>query len=450
MKKYLFSFISLICSLMISCASHGEKGDKLRLEHKWEEAAQEYKKGAENGDAYSMWRLAKAYGSGDGVELNDSIAYVWLKKAADANLDEALTDMLRAKLFGHYGVKIDTIGAIKMLDDIEKKTQNPYALSRIAAIYWDGIGDKRPSDKNKAVKILDKVTDKNEPYYWYFMGFVKCYGTDSIEINEAEAIEYWKKSHELGANAADKIGDLYLQGGADTQKDMDKAEEWYNKGVEANNTRAMVNLAILYANKGGDYENYENRKRVVPLLQKAIKHGDGDAADILGQYYSEGFIVEKDDNKAFEYFTQADKFGSINGTLNLSVMYFAGRGTSEDAKKGAQLLKKAAHRGSSQAAWYLYINSWESSGISKAEAIDYMKQAAKDNHPGACYNMAVMYYYGLDGFTQDYYQSFVYGKKAADGGNEEAYNLMAILYENGQGTNKNIEKANEYRNKIIH
>ena len=118
MKNYLI-LCGLLCCLVTACTPHGETGDKLCLERKWAEAAQEYQKGADNGEAYSMWRLADAYGSGLGVEFNDSIALVWLTKAAEANCEEAKADMISAYINGTWGQPTDTVAALDFLKELD-------------------------------------------------------------------------------------------------------------------------------------------------------------------------------------------------------------------------------------------------------------------------------------------------------------------------------------------
>ena len=68
--KHLDSLLVIaILFVLSSCQSDVEHADSLRLENKFDEAAQLYQKAADEGDAYAMWRLSNAYANGDGVDF---------------------------------------------------------------------------------------------------------------------------------------------------------------------------------------------------------------------------------------------------------------------------------------------------------------------------------------------------------------------------------------------
>lgn len=77
MKIIRFFLIAFIAIMVVSCQSDAEKADKLRLNNEFDEAVVLYQKGANAGDAYSMWRLSNAYGNGDGVAFDQKEALKW-------------------------------------------------------------------------------------------------------------------------------------------------------------------------------------------------------------------------------------------------------------------------------------------------------------------------------------------------------------------------------------
>ncbi|MBR1378757.1 MAG: sel1 repeat family protein [Bacteroidaceae bacterium] len=449
MKKIVFFIGLLVFGLtFVSCSSDTEKADKLCLEYKYDEAFSLYQKAADAGNAYAMWKLSSAYRSGEGVEVCLEKAYDFLKKAADNGSEEATIDMARSNIFGFYNTTPDTVKAIKTIKELEKNSKNSYVRCRIAGLYYDGVGEQIKQDRDKAFELLNSVENKEEPYYLYLMGYIYCYGTDRIDVDDAKAIQYWEKAFANGRMGAGLLGQLYQFGGAKVQKDIDTAIEWYKKGAEGIGTYSMLNLARIYTSTDSTLQKYHNEKEALSLVRKAMRHGDGDAYDILGCWYAEGFIVEKDDAKAFECFVKADEYESINGTLNLGTNFLTGRGCERDLKKAEQLWLKAANKGSAEAARRLgnsYADGTFGSNLEKFNF--YMEKAAKLGSPGACYQLAMNYYNGQNGYKQDSYQAFVYSKKAADLGVVDAYEAVAYMYENGIGCDKNPQKAKEYRNK---
>lgn len=459
-KMYLFLLMGM---MILSSCSDVKKADKLRLEHKFDEAAVLYQKAADDGDAYAMWRLGNCYNGGYGVEQDGKKAYEWYVKAAKAGCEEAKADIICAKIYGWYQQKKDVKKGINLLTELAKKTDNPYVIYKYAELYWDGIENEIEREYTKADSILNTIKDKTDPNYLWLMGYVYCYGSDLTDINENKAIECWEKSFEQGGAGSKQIAELYMYGGSQIEKDIDKAVEWYKKGIDANGSGSMLALADIYLSEDSTLQKFHNSKGALELLRKAIKLKNGDACDRMGWVYAEGTYLEKDDKEAFKYFKMADEYGSANGALNLGVYYLVGRGIDRDEEKARGCYERAVERGSAEAAIRLvdiYDNEMfmdmingtmingRSNPILMSKYKEYLEKAVKLGSPRAYYYMANNYYGGAYTYPQDFAQAFVYYKKAADDGWVDAYNDVADMYEKGLGCVKNPTKAKEYRDKL--
>ena len=434
---------------LTSSQNYSEKADKLRLENKFEEATVLYQKAADDNDAYGMWRLSKAYGNGDGIEFNKEKALEWLQKAADNGCEEALSDLAFAHLYGWYNLPIDTLKGVNLIKQLLQTSNNPYALSRCSMIYADGYGKYFEKDYNEVYKVLQKVTDKEDPIYNRMMGLVYLNGSSSIDVDVEKAIEYLKKANELGdQTAAYHIGALYAEGKR-LSKDYKKAIEWFNKGIEKNSTLSMLSLSWIYDTNNPDTKDFHDDNKAYNLLKKAMSHGDGDAYDRLGYYYGVGKYVEKDDRKAFELFKKAAELGSSNGMLNTGVGYLVGRGTDKDVDAAEKVYIKAAERGNGEAAWRLAVCYFDGTfKVNTDKSVYYLNKAAALDNAAACYNVGMNYIKGIDGYyPKDTFQAFVYMKKAADLGYVDACARLGYMYENGIGCEKNVELAKEYKAK---
>ena len=448
MKKLSLYFLLMI-AILASC-SDTDKADKLRLERKYDEAAALYQKAADKGDAYAMWRLAECYSTGNGIEFNQKKAYDWIVKSAKAGQEEAKVDLALTKIYGLYGQSKNVKEGINEMEVLYSSSNNAYTYLKYASLFWDGVQGEIERDQSKAVEIMNKLENKNSPYYNWFMGIVYCVGTDDIDIDENKAIELWNKSFSEGYNGSLQIANLYANGGIHIEKNIDTAIEFYKKGVEANGTGSMLQLANLYLSPDSSLQKYHNPKAALELLKKAVKHGNADACDRLGCMFSFGEIIEKDDEQAVKYFKLADEYGSSNGTLNLGANYLTGRGVEQDLKKAEACYKKAADRGSHEAAMRIaegYANHTFGYDLTKYK--EYLNKAVQLGSPRATYIMAQLYYQGYSelNIKQDVFQAFVYAKQAADAGWIDACEMVAYLYENGIGCHKNIAKATEYHNK---
>ncbi|MBP9773291.1 MAG: sel1 repeat family protein [Candidatus Peribacteraceae bacterium] len=105
----------------------------------------------------------------------------------------------------------------------------------------------------------------------------------------------------------------------------------------------------------------------------------------LGVVYVKGLGVEKNLEKAVEWFAKAALTGNVNGQYNLGLAYAKGNGVTKD-------LAKAAH---------------------------YFRLAAEQNDSGAQYNLGVMYAVG-EGLQKDPIQAYAWLDIAARNGYEGA------------------------------
>lgn len=446
--------IATLLFALCSCQDDCSKADKLRLQNKFEEAVELYQKAADEGNAYAKWRLSKAYGNGDGVDFDEHRAAQLLVEAAEGNCDEAKCDLAFAYLFDWYDdLGKDVEKGKQMIESLAKKTDNSYALSRYASLFFFG-SEPYDEDKEKAINILEKVKDKNDPFYLEMMGDVFMNGTDKIDINETKALEFYTKAFEKGrkGNAWD-IATMYLHGKGNITKDRAKAIEWANRGIESNVTNCMGLMASLYLNINEDslLNDIQHPQKGLELLKKAAKHGNGDAYTFLGQLYFYGKYVEKDDKKSFDYITKATDLKSSQGAFLLGLYYVDGIGCEKDIQKGIETWKKAVEYGDGGAANNLFCYYQGSYGgkIDKEKARTYLQKAADLGDNMACFNLGKEYYYGNNLMKKNEDQAFVYIKKAADQGLVDACSWLSFFYDKGIGCNRDPEKAKEYKDKTV-
>ena len=105
----------------------------------------------------------------------------------------------------------------------------------------------------------------------------------------------------------------------------------------------------------------------------------------IGEYYYEGKVVDKDYNKAVEYFSKAAEQDNSTAQYMLSVCYQMGMGVNKDMNQVAYWSQKAAEGG----------------------------------NVTAMYNLANCYYYGR-GIEKDYHKALHWYTKAANQGHQKA------------------------------
>lgn len=458
LKHLNFLLVVAILFALSSCQTDVEHADSLRLENKFDEAAQLYQKAADEGDAYATWRLSIAYGNGDGVDFDQEKAFTLLKEAADKGCKEAECDLSWAYMFGWCG-HTDSIKGKQMFDKlIAQDNDNAYIQSRYADLLLSGAEGLYEKNTEKALRILKQVKDKDDPYYLWVEGSIYVFGIDDIESDFSKAITYFTKSFEKGRRHSSVfLAKIYFTNNRKETFDIKKGIEWLKKGVESNSTDAMVLLAQVYLNISKDneyFKSYQNPSKGIELLQKAINHGSGDAYDLLGMEFFNGINVNKDDKKFFEYSQKAYELRNGGGANNLGSCYQQGIGCERNINKAIEIYQEAVKLGSGLAAKNLFLifrygDSQNDIPVNfdRGKAKYYLLEGARLNDPIALLNLSFQYYPGGDMFETNYEQAYIYAKKSADSGNVDGCARVAFLLDNGIGCYKNPQEAQKYRDK---
>ena len=452
-KNRLVIVIAALILILCSCQDDCSKADKLLLQNRFEEAVELYQKAADQGNAYAKWRLYGAYVNGDGVEFDESRAVQLLKEAAEGGCEEAKCDLAYAYIFDWFSdIEKDADKGKHMLDELVKKTDNSYVLSRYAALLFFGESPYE-EDKEKAMSILEKVKDKNNRMYLATMGEVYLNGTDNMDIDKEKAADYFEKAFNQGRRfCAARLYAIYSSEPDKSKMNIQKMIEWLERGVESNETTCMTEYSNLCLSEDTLFKDIHNPQKAIELLKKATKHGDGDAYAMLGHHYFNGQYLPKDDEKAFECFEKAYKLKSDEGAFSLGWAYINGCGCEKNIPKGIEIWKRAVEYGNGGAAnnLFCYFNQGDFGGkIDKEQAKIYLKKAAELGNVMGCLNLGREYFLGNNLMKKDDSQAFVYIKMAADMGNVDACGVLSYFYENGIGCNKDPEKAKEYRDKTV-
>lgn len=451
--RTLIVLSAIIMSIaMMSCQTDCEKADKLRIENKFDEAAELYQKAANKGNAYAMWRLSNAYSDGDGVEWNEKKALELLEQSAHAGCEEAKYDLALAYIFNWYNIGKDEEKGKEMLEKLIETTKNSTVLSKYTRLLLYG-GNSFEADPEKAMRILKNIKNKDNPEYLFLMGYIYAYGTETIDIDVKKAIDYYIKAYKNGRlYSAYILQCCYRSGYGGMKPDKTKQIEWLNRGIESNVTECMVEMAQLCMSEDSTYQTIHNPQRAIELLKKATRHGSGEAYFIMGNCYYNGKYLPKDDDKAFECWSKSVELKCFEAASNLAYAYIYGVGCDKDIQKGIDQYLLATKHGDGFSAIKLFCIYYNGEyGVEKDELLakKYLLEAARLGDSHGCFILGKHYYTGEGLMDKNTDQAFVYMKKAADMGHIDACNYLAYFYENGIGVDKNPQKAKEYKDKTI-
>jgi len=199
-------------------------------------------------------------------------------------------------------------------------------------------------------------------------------------------------------------------------------------------------LGYMYSNGYGVEKDYNKA-----VEYYTISHNSGNiiASHNLGFMYLNGYGVEKDYNKAIEYYTIAHNSDNIIATCDLGMMYLNGYGVEKDYNKAIEYYTIAHNSGNIIATCGLgmtYLNGYR---VEKDynKAVEYYTIAHNSGNIIASHNLGMMYYKGY-GVENDYNKAVEYFTIAHNSGNIiSTYNLGMIYY---KGAEKDYNKAVEY------
>ena len=362
------------------------------------EAVETYRKGAEQGDAASQYKLGWCYYNAHGVSKSYNEAVKWWRKAAEQG----------------------------------------YADAQCSLGYCYEMGYGVSKNLNETVKWYRKSAEQGNVYAQYNLGY--CYRNGlGVSKDYNEAVKWYRKAAEQGlAHAQCNLGVCY-ENGYGVSKNYNEAVKWYRKAAEQGNAMAQNNLGNCYYNGYGVSKNYNE---AVKWYLKAAEQGYAGAQFNLGYCYYYGYGVSKDYNEAVKWYRKAAEQGNATAQYSLGVCYENGYGVSKDYNEAVKWYRKAAEQGDATAQCnlgYCYRNGY---GVSKDdnEAVKWYRKAAEQGYASAQHNLGYCYRNGY-GVSKDDNEAVKWYRKAAEQGNAGAQNSLGYCYENGYGVSKDLNEA---------
>ncbi|XP_038046558.1 LRP2-binding protein-like isoform X2 [Patiria miniata] len=209
-------------------------------------------------------------------------------------------------------------------------------------------------------------------------------------------------------------------------------------------------LHIIDDEVAKEKEKQDLDNRVEQLLLNQIKDGDTNALFQLGQFYFEQGAYEE----AAVYFKRSvDTCKDYQAMFQLGIMYYDGLGVKEDHKTGFGYLMKIASSGSKRAKHLIPFARFnvgrayfEGYGVkqSDSEAEKWWLLAADDGNPRASIKAQTVLgmYYSRE-CSLDLKKAFFWHSEATGNGSLESQGALGVMYETGQGCQKNTDSAFE-------
>lgn len=187
----------------------------------------------------------------------------------------------------------------------------------------------------------------------------------------------------------------------------------------------------------GDFE------AALEVLLPAALAGDPNAQNIVGDAFDGGNGVERDHEKAREWWTKAADLGFSKAQYNLGRMLSAGRdGLSPDYELAQDYLTKAAAQGNGDALNELGLMHALGRGqtVDLPKAVEFYRRGAELGSRVSLSNLGAAYATG-EGVEQDFAKSFQYTSEAAEMSDPQAVHNLGVLYRDGLHVQQNATVA---------
>ena len=172
------------------------------------------------------------------------------------------------------------------------------------------------------------------------------------------------------------------------------------------------------------------------------ENGDVVAQCILGGHYLGENEIPADYERAMQWFTKALKKDYAPAYRHLGYMYERGYGVEKDMDKAVEYWKAGADKEDTYCIYntgIMYLTYYEKDSA----AIPYLLRAAEKELTEARTQLAMCYYHGR-GVEKDHHQAFHWAKLAAEDGSPRAQLYMGFLYEDGRVMERNMAEAIEW------
>ena len=234
------------------------------------------------------------------------------------------------------------------------------------------------------------------------------------------------------ALAATAWADAFEDGLAAYQnQDFSGALRHWQEAAGQGNTRAMLNLGVMYDRGQGIAEN---DGEAVKWYQAAAGAGIAEAQYYLGQKYRSGQGIGQNIGEAVQWYRRAADQGHMQAQRMLSLLYLNGSGVDRDYGEALNWASKAADQGDVQSLHNIGYMVQNGLGVAEnpAEAANWYRKAAEQGFVRSQYSLGIMYMDG-QGVPADYAQAEKWLRMAAEAGSAAAQTGLGALYANGQG-----------------
>jgi len=289
---------------------------------------------------------------------------------------------------GHYNFIF--VNRLKALHDALENLENEISDDELSQISDLAINS-----------YLEVKSNDGDAEAQYLLGLAKYYGFQGLERDVDTACHLLEKSSNQGhIDATSELGSIFLM-----ERNVEKGMEFLEMAISKGSIQAKHSLALAFMHEQIDGFDY---KDAISLLKQSSDEGEPISMRIMGKIFYEFSAKVGSEKKALALWRASAEAGDIKSMslLGLHMLFH------EDASL-------------------------------QDEAYEWLKKAADELEPDACFRLGERYYKGI-GVDIDYDEAFEYFMIGDILGNVEATGFLGKCYFHGRGTEEDDYMASQF------
>lgn len=314
------------------------------------------------------------------------------------------------------------------------------------------------------VQACQQAAEHGDTQAQYNLGKM-YYKGEGLPQNFQKAKILWERASKKGdASSLNGLGAIYYTEQRKKSKNIEVAKKLFLQAAKKGEYAAVLNINNMLKNKNADFQDlkeaddgfrrfHENNKK---KLEQLSDGGNADASYELSLIYNGDEVQEYDQKNKVYYFEKAAKEGNPYAQYDIGYIYSRGSyGVKRDREKAFKYFIEADRQGNRDASYSLYeYYKYHTENSNDGEAFKYLEKAAERRNLQAVRDIAYYYLNGEEPYlNQNFKKAFHYYEILSTTLTNKAmyylgkdYQLvakyqLAVMYVNGQGVNKSIQKA---------
>lgn len=361
----------------------------------------------------------------------------------DAKIDQVLETLLLNENTRQAGYSIKSTvtpdsktvtGNIENRDTkITDKTTAAHPTGVNPALYQEAIRLYRNHKYKEASDILLKLAAANNTEAQNLLCDILCNKVKGYQLWPGILETFLPYAEENLAFAQTIVGKVYYRGKLN-ERNYEKAFDWFSKAAESGNSYAQYLLGNMYENGTFVEQNYDT---ALSYYKNSAAQNNIMAIGEMAYMKDNGYGMPMNKEEAEKIYLQLAEERDDEWSMIKLAYIEMDRGNSEERLKWIQKALEKEYIDAYVDLGIFYQSDEKYKDLEKAQQSYY--QAAQLGNPEGMNGLAMIYYDMPDNKGDE--QAFRWFSKSADLGDSLGLYYLAVMYENGFGTNVDKQKA---------